>query len=135
MNVVLDTNVVVSAMFWPGESRACVAAWARRRFHLVVTVAILQEYDEVARRVRTAHPSVNPEPWMRWIERKAKIYEPALLGKQRSRDADDDLFLSCALGSGAKVLVSRDRDLLVLGKPFGIEILTPRLFLSRLGSP
>ena len=131
----MDTNVVVSAMFWPGESRACVVAWAQRRFHLVATVAILQEYDEVARRVRAAYPSVNPEPWLRWIERKAKIYEPAPLGKQRSRDADDDLFLSCALASGAKVVVSKDRDLLVLGKPFGIEILTPRLFLSRLDRP
>ncbi|MCX6902586.1 MAG: putative toxin-antitoxin system toxin component, PIN family [Verrucomicrobia bacterium] len=132
MNVVLDTNVVVSAMFWPGESRDCVVAWARRRFHLAVTVAILQEYDEVARRMHTAYPDVDPGPWVRWIERKAQIYEPAPLGKQRSRDPDDDLFLSCALASGAKVVVSKDRDLLALEKPFGVEILTPRLFLSRL---
>ena len=29
MNVVLDTNVVVSAIFWPGESRECVVRWAK----------------------------------------------------------------------------------------------------------
>ena len=56
------------------------------------------------------------------------------LGKQRSRDADDDLFLGCALACGAKVIVSRDDDLLALEKPFGINIVTPRQFLTRFGA-
>ena len=30
-------------------------------------------------------------------------------------------FLACALASGAKLIVSKDRDLLTLGKPFGVE--------------
>jgi len=132
MTVVLDTNVVVSAIFWPGESRECLVAWARRRFHLAVTVPVFEEYGEVAQRVRAQRPEVNPEPWLKWIERKAKVFEPAPLGKPRSRDADDDPLLSCALASGAKMIVSKDKDLLVLEKPFGIEVLTPRQFLSRL---
>jgi len=45
---------------------------------------------------------------------------------------DDDPLLSCALASGAKMIVSKDKDLLALQKPFGIEVLTPRQFLSRL---
>ena len=131
MNVVADTNVVVSAIFWPGESRRCLALWAKRRFHLALTVAVFEEYGEVARRVAAKIPEVNPEPWLNWIERKAKVYEPAPVGKQRSRDRDDDPFLACALASGAKVIISKDNDLLILEKPFGIEILTPRQFLSR----
>lgn len=74
---------------------------------------------------------MNPEPWLKWIESKAKVYEPAAVGKQRSRDRDDDPFLACALASGAKAIISKDADLLVLEKPFGIEILTPREFLAR----
>lgn len=74
---------------------------------------------------------VNPEPWLQWIERKAKIYDPAPLGKQRARDPGDDPFLSCALACVAKIVVSKDKDLRVLGKPFGIEILPPRQFLAR----
>ena len=131
MNVVADTNVIISAIFWPGESRRCLALWAKRRFHLAVTVPVFEEYGEVARRVAAKLPGVNPEPWLNWIERKAKVYEPAPVGKQRSRDPDDDPFLACALASGAKVVVSKDNDLLILEKPFGIEILTPRQFLSR----
>jgi putative PIN family toxin of toxin-antitoxin system len=131
MNVVVDTNVVVSAIFWPGEARDCLALWARRRFGLVVTVPILEEYAAIARRLARRIRQVDPEPWLRWIERKAKVYEPVPLGKRRSRDPDDDPFLACALASGAKIIVSKDKDLLALEKPFGIEILPPRQFLAR----
>jgi predicted nucleic acid-binding protein len=128
----LDTNVVVSAIFWPGESRDCLVAWARRRFHLAVTAPVFAEYGAVAQRLRAKRPQVNPGPWLKWIEAKALVYEPVPLGNQRSRDAEDDPFLACALACGAKILASKDHDLLVLGKPFGVEIQTPRQFLSRL---
>jgi uncharacterized protein len=133
MNVVADTNVVISAIFWPGESRDCLVLWARRRFNLAVTVTFLEEYSEVAYRLARRLPEVNPEPWLEWIERKARVYEPALLGWSRSRDPEDDPFLACALACGAKYVISKDKDLLILEKPFGIEILPPQQFLTRLG--
>lgn len=131
MNVVADTNVVISAIFWPGESRQCLVRWAKRQFHLAITVPIFEEYQEVAHRVGRKIPEVNPESWLKWIERKAKVYEPAPTGKQRSRDPDDDPFLACALASGAKTIISKDNDLLVLKKPFGISIITPGQFLDQ----
>jgi putative PIN family toxin of toxin-antitoxin system len=133
MNVVVDTNVVISAIFWPGESRDCLVLWARREFDLALSIPIFEEYCEVAHRLGRRIREVNPEPWLRWIERKAKVYEPAPLGRQRTRDPDDDPFLACALACGAKILVSKDKDLLVMGKPFGVEILPPRRFLDRFG--
>lgn len=131
MNVVVDTNVVVSAIFWPGESRDCLVLWARRRFDLAVSVPILEEYGEIAHRLGRKIREVNPEPWLQWINRKAKVYEPVPLGRRRSRDPDDDPLLGCALACGAKIIVSKDKDLLVLDKPFGVEILHPRQFLAR----
>ncbi len=131
MNVVADTNVVISAIFWSGESRQCLTLWAKRRFHLAITLPVFEEYGQISQRIAARIPEVNPEPWLNWIESKAKVYEPSPIGKQRSRDADDDLFLACALASGAKTIISKDKDLLVLEKPFGIEIVTPRQFLAR----
>ncbi len=131
MKVVADTNVIISGIFWRGGSRDCLVLWARRKFHLAITVPIFEEYCEIARRVGRKIPEVNPEPWLAWIERKATVYEPAPLGKQRSRDLEDDPFLSCALAGGAKIIVSKDNDLLVLEKPFGIEVVTPRELLGR----
>jgi predicted nucleic acid-binding protein len=54
---------------------------------------------------------------------------------KRSRDANDDPYLACALAAGAKAIITRDHDLLVLQKPFGIEMITPRELLTRLAKP
>jgi uncharacterized protein len=134
MTAVFDTNVVVSGIYWKGESYECLVAWAKRKFDLAISSEIVTEYQEVAFRLKSSFPQINPNPVLNWISRKAKLYDPALLGKQRSRDADDDIFLACALASGASVVVSKDKDLLSLEKPFGIEILTPREFLRRIAA-
>ena len=76
-----------------------------------------------------------PGTTLNWYYDRVKLVEPAPLGKQRSRDAKDDPYLACALAAGAKVIVSRDDDLLALEKPFGIQILTPRELLTRLTRP
>ena len=55
--------------------------------------------------------------------------EPAPLGRQRSRDVKDERFIAAALSANAKAIVSYDRDLLALEKPFGIPILRPARFL------
>ena len=77
-----------------------------------------------------AHGTACPEPWLQWIERRARVYEPEPLGRLRSRDPEDYPFLACALACGARLLVSKDKDLLALEKPFGIQILHPRQFLA-----
>ena len=53
------------------------------------------------------------------------------MGKARSRDPKDDIFLACALSARARFIVSSDQDLLKLGKPFGIEIVQPAQFIAR----
>ncbi len=135
MNVVFDTGVVVSAIYWQNEPRRCLAALARRRFRLFVTDAVLDEYERVAWEARAAeHLERDPAPALAWIKRTARRAEPHPLDQPVCRDPKDDKFLECALGARATLLVSRDRDLLVPRKPFGIEILTPRAFLSRLAA-
>ena len=52
----------------------------------------------------------------------------------RSRDLKDAPYLACALAARATFIVTRDADLLDLEKPFGIGILTPRAFLSRIAT-
>lgn len=54
---------------------------------------------------------------------------PAPLGKRRSRDAKDDIYLAAAMAASAAYLVTYDKDLLVMSKPFGIETIRPPEFL------
>jgi putative PIN family toxin of toxin-antitoxin system len=135
MIVVIDTNVFISAAGCrAGSSWQCWVLFARRRFRLAATSEILAEYETVADRLACSpgiYRAMNWRPLYQWLSLKANHFEPAPLGKQRSRDAEDDIFLACALASGAKIIISRDNDLLDLEKPFGIEILTPAIFGAR----
>ena len=128
--IVIDTNTFIAAG-WSVNSHArqVFAAVARRRFRLAVSRAILEEYRGVSQRPRFS--GRNYSGLYSWIENNALLVEPGPLGKPRSRDHKDDIFLACALAADAKFIVSNDQDLLVLGKPFGIEILQPAQFIAR----
>ena len=134
MTIVVDTNVVVSAAFWPkSEDRRCFVLLARRKCRLAVTEVILDEYRSLAVRIgRRECPDRDPTPFLDWIERVALLVEPSPLGKRRSRDVKDDPFLACALACRAEFIVTKDKDLLALKKPFGVEVVTPRDFYRKL---
>jgi putative PIN family toxin of toxin-antitoxin system len=136
VTIVVDTNVVVSAALWVGsEDRRCFALVARRKCRVAVTDFILREYRFLALRVgRRECPGRDPNPFLHWIESVALLVEPSPLGKQRSRDPKDDPFLACALASRADFIVTKDKDLLALAKPFGVEIVTPREFYRKIES-
>ena len=131
MKVVFDAGIVFSAAGWRGEAHRCLVAMARRRVKAYATEVTLQELSDLVAE-RGHHGSFSPTAIIEWYLNHVKRVEPAALGKQRSRDAKDDPYLACALAAGAKGIISRDNDLLALGKPFGIEIITPRQLLVRL---
>ncbi len=131
MKVVFDAGVVFSGAGWRGEAHLCLLAMARRRVTAFATPQTLAELRQIVEQIgfKSRH---SPYTILDWYYGAVKLVSPAPLGKQRSRDAKDDPYLACALAAKAVILVSRDEDLLVLGKPFGIEIVTPKELLARL---
>ena len=131
MRIVLDANVVFAGAGWRGEAHNCLVAMARRQVFVFATNQILHEVRELFSEIgfKAKFP---PQNALNWYCNYVKLVEPAPLGKQRSRDPDEDPYLACALGAGGKFIVTRDGDLLTLGKPFGIHIMTPRELLVRL---
>ncbi len=68
MTVVLGTNVAVSAIFWAGESRDCMVAWAKRRVQLAVTVPVLEGKGK-----GVTHRTVHPNPaWPMFCRRQTR---------------------------------------------------------------
>ena len=134
MTVVVDTNVLVSAAFWPKSTdRRCFVLLSRRKCRLAITEAIRDEYRSLVVRIGLREcPGIDPAPFLDWVERVALLVEPSTLGKRRSRDAKDDPFIACALASRAEFIVTKDKDLLALDKPFGVDIVTPREFYRKL---
>jgi predicted nucleic acid-binding protein len=131
--VVIDTGVFVSGIYWRAEPHLCLKAWLRGAFVLAVTEAVFEEYRDAAWRVQAKTGlDIDPAPWLESVRNLALWVEPLPLGKPTCRDVKDDKLIEAALGAGARRLVARDADLCVLEKPFGVEILTPRAFLSKL---
>ena len=133
MHVVLDANVVASGVCWDGEAYLCLVKLARRQAFASGTEATLAETREVTvRLIREQRPRHNASARLTWYLARVRLVTAAPLGKQRSRDRSDDAYLAAALAAKAACVVTYDRDLLALGKPFGIEIVKPVEFLRRL---
>lgn len=131
MRVVFDANVAASAVVFRGEAWACLVKMARRQVFGFGTGFTIEETRETATELilhrKAKH---NAASALLWYLDNVRQVQPAPLGKQRSRDAKDDPYLAAALASRAKVIVSYDKDLLDLEKPFGIEIVRPGAFLK-----
>ena len=131
MRVVFDANVAAAAVVFRGEAWACLVKLARRQVFAFGTPFTLEETrltaTELIKHHKARHNAAGALIW--YLERVQQI-QPAPLGKQRSRDSKDDPYLAAALGARAEAIVTYDKDLLVLGKPFGIAIVRPAAFLK-----
>jgi len=131
IRAVIDCGVLVSAIGWGGNPRACLELAASGQVSLYVSEEIWVEYaDRIPRILARERRPVDPQPLLAWLLSVAQFVEPAPLGKRRCRDITDDRYLACALQAKADAIISNDRDLLALGRPFGIRILTPIQFLK-----
>ncbi len=134
MRVVLDTNVVASAYISPTGPPALVRlAWERRQFDLLVSSAILAEYDRVLRypRLVARHRMSNQEitKVIDDIRQLATMIHVASELALVPDDPSDSKFIECAVDGGAEIIVSGDRHLLGVGSFRGIQILPPEAFL------
>ena len=131
MRAVFDANVAAAAVVFRGEAWACLVKLARRQVFVFGTPFTLEETRLTATELifhrKARH---NAAGALVWYLDMVKQVEPALLGKQRSRDPKDDPYLAAALAARARVIVTYDKDLLELEKPFGIEIVKPGQFLK-----
>lgn len=133
MRAVLDTNVVISAIFFGGCPFKIVRAAYANQVELVATKSVLAEYREVAERLHEQFPTVNYRRPLAMLESKLTMVRAVALRKSVCRDPDDDAIVACALGDKAKIICSGDNDLLSISGTHGLEIMTPADFCDRMG--
>ena len=131
MRVVLDTNVLVSAIFFSGPPSRILSAWLEDKFDLVVSAEILGEYRRTAGRFAGRFPDVDLGGVLDRIARHALLVVPVRLPDDACADRDDVKFLECAAAAGAQYVVTGDRALLRASGYDGIEVVTPRRFLEQ----
>jgi uncharacterized protein len=134
--VVLDTNVLISAVLSPlGKPFACFS-WVLDNATLIVSRELLEELES-----RLARPKF--AKYLDGSTRRAFVADLVLSAVQVElagtikvcRDPDDNKLLEIAALGRADCLVTGDQDLLVLGTFQDIPILTPAGFLDVLTQP
>jgi len=137
VRALLDTNVLVSGVFFAGTPGRVVAAVAVGRFTLVLSLEILDEYRRVGRDLERRYPKLRGtfEPVVALLVASAIVVDAPPLLAPVSADPDDDKFLAAAVAAGASVIVSGDRHLLEVAGWRGIRVLTPRQFVDEVLSP
>ena len=130
MRIVLDTNVLVSGVFWAGQPLRVLELWADDRVQVVASESILLEYAAVLKEIGCGRGQlVLAEKWLSFFFQHAALID-VRSAIDVCRDPDDNKYLSCAADGDADYIVSGDRDLLDLKAFVGIPIVTPRQFLA-----
>jgi putative PIN family toxin of toxin-antitoxin system len=130
VKVVLDTNVFVSGVFFGGPPHKILEAWRDGKVQLLVSPAILEEYQRVMRELAVQFPEIKVEALMEFMIVHSEIILPPSLPPVIQLDPSDDIFLECAVAGEASCIVTGDKHLLKLLKFREIPILKPREFVE-----
>ena len=130
MRVIIDTNVLISGIFFGGPPAKILKTWHGGELQLVVSPEILEEYYEVCERISVRYPGIETARILVLIGRNSLVVDSPPLADQVSRDADDDKFIACALASDTRTIISGDNDLLTVSGYESIQVVTPRIFVD-----
>ena len=131
MRLVLDTNVVVSALLWGGNPERLIAAAGEGTVELFTSASLLPCLPNWQDCLvgRNLPPSSNAwgcaqKKYLRYLE-LAQLIDAPPIEEPRLRDPDDAAVLACAAAARADSIVSGDADLQMLARYRGIDILSP----------
>lgn len=130
MRIILDTNVLVSGIFFSGPPFRILNAWRDNRLQLVMSTDILAEYQRVAVILSQKYPQVDLHSILDLLTVNSEIVAAPPLAAPICDDPDDDMFIACALASHTSFIVSGDKHLLNTDGYQGIQVLKPRLFVD-----
>jgi len=134
MRLVIDTNVLLSALMTPGSSSAQVLAlWRSRRFDVLTSV---EQIDEIARVTRYPRIRVRIAQALggRLVNefRDVAVLVEKLPKVDLSPDPDDNYLLALAEAGRAQMLVTGDKLLLTLERHRSTRIVTPAALIELL---
>lgn len=135
MNIVLDTNTVISGIFWKGAPRQVLDLARSGTFTLFTSPDLLVELADVLGRkkfsARLEQANTSVEELVFGYAALAKTVRLIKIEAVITADPDDDKVLACAKTANAKIIASGDIHLLDLKEYEGIKILTVNQLLDQ----
>ena len=136
MRVVLDNNILVSALIWRGLPRRVLDEGLELGWQFYTSPELFDELERVLNYPHLAKAIVKkqqtPTAILNLLRDVLRVVQAPALTSRVCRDPDDDAVLACAKSASADLIISGDQDLLVLHAVEWIQIVTAAQALERL---
>ncbi len=134
IKVVLDTNIIVSALLFKGELSKIVDLWKSGKIIPLISRETFEEFGNVLEYPKF---SLKEEEIKTIIEEEMlpffKVVEITNEVENVCKDHDDDKFLSCAISASTDFIVSGDKELCGLDNYKTVRIIRASEFLKMFG--
>jgi len=128
--IVLDTNVLVSAILFGGPPRDVLELAISGAIDCSLSLVILDELREVLCRPKFGFSLEQSLQVLEELHAVCDVIQPTDRLLVLASDPDDNMILECALASKADFIVSGDRHLLDLAKFRDVLIVRPSDYLK-----
>ncbi|MBA4390561.1 MAG: putative toxin-antitoxin system toxin component, PIN family [Syntrophus sp. (in: bacteria)] len=132
LRVVLDTNILISALIFTGVLSKIVKLWKDGSIVPVLTKEIFHEFRAVLNYPKFSLTKAEINAILEQeILPYFEVVDTDITVKGVCRDPKDDVFISCAVAAHADYIVTGDEDLLVLKEYGQIKIIFASEFLRK----
>jgi putative PIN family toxin of toxin-antitoxin system len=132
LKVVLDTNVLISAILFGGKPRRILEKAIRGEIRLCLSEPILEELSGVLRRSKFDYSLEKVQTLLTELTSIADFVNPSQIIRLVLEDPDDNRILECAVEAKASYIITGDFHLLKLSRYRDIEIVNAFTFLEKL---
>ena len=130
MDIVLDTNILVSGLFWSGKPAKVLKLCKTGQHTNYITPDIFDEIKRVLSYEKFALTEGEITEAMGIILSFSKVIKPVTELIVIKTDPTDNRFIECAISCNAEYIVSGDKHLLELHGYKGIKIVSCSEFLT-----
>ena len=129
--VVIDTNVLVSALIKNGKSRKLVLKLLKEHT-VIVSNQLLAELADVISRDKFSVTSSQVDRFISILARNAKMVSVHCISKVILEDPNDDMILATALIGKANYIISGDKHLLKIASYNKLKIVSVTEFINKI---
>ena len=131
MKIVVDTNVVISGVFFTGLPNKFLKEIALNEIKIVASEEIIKEYYDISKELVESKTGHFNKALFDIIVGKMEIIVPQSK-IDVCRDPDDNKFIECAIDGKAIFIVSGDQDLLTIEQYQGVLIVSVADYYSEI---
>ena len=131
IKAVLDTNILISSLFWKGAPYEIVQKGIGGAFIIILSPEIIRETEDKLKN-KFKFSVENTNAFLEVVALNSFIVEPMIKLRVVKTDSTDNKIIECAVAGNVDYIVSGDKHLLNIKKHEQINIITPSKFLKLL---